>query len=203
MPDDLLSNLSPEAQQVLPKHVAIIMDGNGRWAKQRRLPRTVGHRRGLESLRTVVRTASRLGIKYLTLFTFSAENWNRPKSEVDTIMRYLGRFLRTEIPEFNSYNVQLDAIGQIERLPQKVQDQLTKTKETLSNNDGMTMVLALSYGARQEMIDAHNWGYERYRVGVVTEWEKCENPAYLWKVRLEDSENKLPLSVHPDLIESV
>ncbi|MDB4691003.1 isoprenyl transferase [Verrucomicrobia bacterium] len=154
MPDDLLSNLSPEAQQVLPKHVAIIMDGNGRWAKQRRLPRTVGHRRGLESLRTVVRTASRLGIKYLTLFTFSAENWNRPKSEVDTIMRYLGRFLRTEIPEFNSYNVQLDAIGQIERLPQKVQDQLTKTKETLSNNDGMTMVLALSYGARQEMIDA-------------------------------------------------
>ncbi|MDB4803374.1 isoprenyl transferase [Verrucomicrobia bacterium] len=154
MPDDLLSNLSPEAQQVLPKHVAIIMDGNGRWAKQRRLPRTVGHRRGLESLRTVVRTASRLGVKYLTLFTFSAENWNRPKSEVDTIMRYLGRFLRTEIPEFNSYNVQLDAIGQIERLPQKVQDQLTKTKETLSNNDGMTMVLALSYGARQEMIDA-------------------------------------------------
>ena len=154
MPDDLLSNLSPEAQQVLPKHVAIIMDGNGRWAKQRRLPRTVGHRRGLESLRTVVRTASRLGVKYLTLFTFSAENWNRPKSEVDTIMRYLGRFLRTEIPEFNSYNVQLDAIGQIERLPQKVQDQLTKTKEILSNNDGMTMVLALSYGARQEMIDA-------------------------------------------------
>ena len=154
MPDDLLSNLSPEAQQVLPKHVAIIMDGNGRWAKQRRLPRTVGHRRGLESLRTVVRTASRLGVKYLTLFTFSAENWNRPKSEVDTIMRYLGRFLRTEIPEFNSYNVQLDAIGQIERLPQKVQDQLSKTKETLSNNDGMTMVLALSYGARQEMIDA-------------------------------------------------
>ena len=154
MPDDLLSNLSPQAQQVLPKHVAIIMDGNGRWAKQRRLPRTVGHRRGLESLRTVVRTASQLGIKYLTLFTFSAENWNRPKAEVDTIMRYLGRFLRTEIPEFNSYNVQLDAIGQIDRLPQKVQDQLAKTKETLSKNDGLTMVLALSYGARQEIIDA-------------------------------------------------
>jgi undecaprenyl diphosphate synthase len=154
MPDDLLSNLSSQAQQVLPKHVAIIMDGNGRWAKQRRLPRTVGHRRGLESLRTVVRTASQLGIKYLTMFTFSAENWNRPKSEVDTIMRYLARFLRTEIPEFNSYNVQLDAIGQIDRLPEKVQDQLAKTKETLSKNDGLTLVLALSYGARQEMIDA-------------------------------------------------
>ncbi|MDA7535007.1 isoprenyl transferase [Verrucomicrobia bacterium] len=168
MPDDLLSNLSPEAQQVLPKHVAIIMDGNGRWAKQRRLPRTVGHRRGLESLRTVVRTASRLGIKYLTLFTFSAENWNRPKSEVDTIMRYLGRFLRTEIPEFNSYNVQLDAIGQIERLPQKVQDQLAKTKETLSNNDGMTMVLALSYGARQEMIDATRAIADKVHKGELT-----------------------------------
>ena len=168
MPDDLLSNLSPEAQQVLPKHVAIIMDGNGRWAKQRRLPRTVGHRRGLESLRTVVRTASRLGIKYLTLFTFSAENWNRPKSEVDTIMRYLGRFLRTEIPEFNSYNVQLDAIGQIEQLPQKVQGQLTKTKEILSNNDGMTMVLALSYGARQEMIDATRAIAEKVRKGELT-----------------------------------
>ena len=168
MPDDLLSNLSPEAQQVLPKHVAIIMDGNGRWAKQRRLPRTVGHRRGLESLRTVVRTASRLGIKYLTLFTFSAENWNRPKSEVDTIMRYLGRFLRTEIPEFNSYNVQLDAIGQIERLPQKVQDQLAKTKETLSNNDGMTMVLALSYGARQEMIDATRAIADKVQKGELT-----------------------------------
>ena len=168
MPDDLLSNLSPEAQQVLPKHVAIIMDGNGRWAKQRRLPRTVGHRRGLESLLTVVRTASRLGIKYLTLFTFSAENWNRPKSEVDTIMRYLGRFLRTEIPEFNSYNVQLDAIGQIERLPQKVQDQLAKTKETLSNNDGMTMVLALSYGARQEMIDATRAIADKVQKGELT-----------------------------------
>jgi len=168
MPDDLLSNLYPEAQQILPKHVAIIMDGNGRWAKQRRLPRTVGHRRGLESLRTVVRTASRLGIKYLTLFTFSAENWNRPKSEVDTIMRYLGRFLRTEIPEFNSYNVQLDAIGQIERLPQKVQDQLAKTKETLSNNDGMTMVLALSYGARQEMIDATRAIADKVQKGELT-----------------------------------
>ena len=141
---DPLEKLSPQAREVLPKHIAIIMDGNGRWAKQRRLPRTIGHRRGLESLRTVVRTASRLGIQYLTLFTFSAENWNRPKAEVDTIMRYLARFLRTEIPEFNSYNVQLDAIGQIDQLPAKVRQQLAESMETLSVNDGMTMVLALS-----------------------------------------------------------
>jgi len=149
-----LEQLSQQARDAMPKHVAIIMDGNGRWAKQRRFPRTIGHRRGLESLREVVRTASQLGIEYLTLFTFSAENWNRPKSEVDTIMRYLARFLRTEIPEFNSYNVQLDAVGQIDRLPEKVQNQLTKTKEILSGNDGLTMVLALSYGSRQEILDA-------------------------------------------------
>ncbi|MDA0752040.1 MAG: isoprenyl transferase [Verrucomicrobia bacterium] len=151
---DPLEQLSQQARDAMPRHVAIIMDGNGRWAKQRRFPRTIGHRRGLESLREVVRTASKLGIEYLTLFTFSAENWNRPKSEVDTIMRYLARFLRTEIPEFNSYNVQLDAIGQIDRLPEKVQNQLAKTKETLSGNDGLTMVLALSYGSRQEILDA-------------------------------------------------
>ena len=149
-----LEQLSQQARDAMPRHVAIIMDGNGRWAKQRRFPRTIGHRRGLESLREIVRTASRLGIEYLTLFTFSAENWNRPKSEVDTIMRYLARFLRTEIPEFNSYNVQLDAIGQIDRLPEKVQTQLARTKETLSGNDGLTMVLALSYGSRQEILDA-------------------------------------------------
>lgn len=149
-----LEQLSQQARDAMPKHVAIIMDGNGRWAKQRRFPRTIGHRRGLESLREVVRTASQLGIEYLTLFTFSAENWNRPKSEVDTIMRYLARFLRTEIPEFNSYNVQLDAVGQIDRLPEKVQTQLTRTKEILSGNDGLTMVLALSYGSRQEILDA-------------------------------------------------
>lgn len=149
-----LEQLSQQARDAMPRHVAIIMDGNGRWAKQRRFPRTIGHRRGLESLREVVRTASKLGIEYLTLFTFSAENWNRPKSEVDTIMRYLARFLRTEIPEFHSYNVQLDAIGQIDRLPEKVQTQLAKTKEILSGNDGLTMVLALSYGSRQEILDA-------------------------------------------------
>jgi undecaprenyl diphosphate synthase len=164
---DPLEKLSPQAREVLPKHIAIIMDGNGRWAKQRRLPRTIGHRRGLESLRTVVRTASRLGIQYLTLFTFSAENWNRPKAEVDTIMRYLARFLRTEIPEFNSYNVQLDAIGQIDQLPAKVRQQLAESMETLSVNDGMTMVLALSYGARQEITDAAKAIAKRVQKGTL------------------------------------
>jgi len=152
--NDPLAQLSSQAREVLPRHVAIIMDGNGRWAKQRRLPRTVGHRRGIESLRSVVRTCSKLGIEYLTLFTFSAENWNRPKVEVDTIMGYLARFLRTEIAEFNDYNVQLDAVGQIDRLPEKVQKQLAETKKTLGVNDGLTMVLALSYGGRQELVDA-------------------------------------------------
>ncbi|MEK9949476.1 MAG: polyprenyl diphosphate synthase, partial [Verrucomicrobiales bacterium] len=146
-PENLLSE---RAREVLPKHVAIIMDGNGRWAKQRRLPRTVGHRRGMEALRSVLRMASQLGIRYLTVYAFSAENWSRPADEVDTIMTYLVRFLRTEIPELNQNNIQLDAIGQLDRLPPKAQKQLQVSMETLSTNTGLTLVLALSYGGRQE-----------------------------------------------------
>ena len=94
-------NLSAEAKASLPRHVAIIMDGNGRWAKQRSLPRVEGHRQGAESARTIIRTSGELGIKYLTLYAFSAENWNRPKEEVDTLMQYLARFLKSEIAELN------------------------------------------------------------------------------------------------------
>ncbi len=147
-PENLLSE---RAREVLPQHVAIIMDGNGRWANQRRLPRTVGHRRGMEALRSVLRMASQLGIRYLTVYAFSAENWSRPADEVDTIMTYLVRFLRTEIPELNQNNIQLDAIGQLDRLPPKAQKQLQVSMETLSTNTGLTLVLALSYGGRQEL----------------------------------------------------
>jgi undecaprenyl diphosphate synthase len=134
--------------------VAIIMDGNGRWAKQRRLPRVEGHRNGVESVRTVVRAAGEAGVKYLTLYAFSVENWNRPKDEVDTLMKYLARFLKSEIGELNQSNVRLDAIGQIYRLPEFVQEQLAKTKAALAKNHGLTLILALSYGARTEMVEA-------------------------------------------------
>lgn len=138
----------------MPTHVAIIMDGNGRWAKQRHLPRVEGHRNGVESVRAVVRAAGEVGVKYLTLYAFSVENWNRPKDEVDTLMLYLARFLKNEIGELNKNNVRLAAIGQIYRLPEFVQDQLKKTIAALAKNTGLTLILALSYGGRTELVEA-------------------------------------------------
>ena len=146
--------LSPQAKAGAPTHVAIIMDGNGRWAKRRHLPRVEGHRHGVESVRAVVRAAGEAGVKYLTLYAFSVENWSRPKDEVDTLMRYLARFLKQEIGELNRNNVRLDAIGQIYRLPEFVQEQLKRTKAALAKNNGLTLILALSYGGRTELVEA-------------------------------------------------
>jgi undecaprenyl diphosphate synthase len=147
-------HLSDQAKATAPTHVAIIMDGNGRWAKARHLPRVEGHRNGVESVRAIVRAAGEVGVKYLTLYAFSVENWNRPKDEVDTLMKYLARFLKNEIGELNKNNVRLEAIGQIYRLPEFVQTQLKKTKAALAKNNGLTLILALSYGARTEIIEA-------------------------------------------------
>ena len=146
--------LSAQAKAALPAHVAVIMDGNGRWAKQRHLPRVEGHRNGVESVRAVVRAAGEVGVKYLTLYAFSVENWNRPKDEVDTLMKYLARFLKGEIGELNRNNVRLEVIGQIYRLPEFVQEQLQKTQEALARNNGLTLILALSYGGRTEIVEA-------------------------------------------------
>jgi undecaprenyl diphosphate synthase len=148
------AHLSPDAKANLPKHVAIIMDGNGRWAKQRHLPRVEGHRAGAESARIIIRTAGELGIKYLTLYAFSAENWNRPKDEVDALMKYLIHYLKSETPELNKNNVRLEVIGQIYRLPENVQEHLKKSIATLSKNNGLTLVMALSYGSRIEIVEA-------------------------------------------------
>ena len=149
-----MSHLSPEAKASMPQHVAVIMDGNGRWARQRHLPRIEGHRQGAESARVIIRTAGELGIKYLTLYAFSAENWNRPKDEVDSLMKYLIHYLKSETPDLNKSNVRLEAIGQIHRLPENVQEQLRKSIATLSKNNGLTLVLALSYGGCAEIVDA-------------------------------------------------
>src|SRR5437016_7047452 len=147
----LAPQLSPQARAVLPTHVAIIMDGNGRWAKQQHLPRVEGHRHGVESVRAVVRAAGEVGVKYLTLYAFSVENWNRPKDEVDTLMKYLARFLKSEIAELGRNHVKLEVIGQIYRLPEFVQQQLKKTQSALGNNNGLTLILALRYGGRTEV----------------------------------------------------
>ena len=147
-------HLSPDALASLPRHVAIIMDGNGRWARQRHLPRVEGHREGAESVRAIIRASGELGIKYLTLYAFSVENWNRPKDEVDTLMKYLAHYMKSEFAELNRNNVRLEVIGQIHRLPEFVQKQLAKTQAALSKNNGLTLIMALSYGGRTEIVEA-------------------------------------------------
>ena len=144
----------PAPREGLPRHVAVIMDGNGRWARQRHLPRVEGHRAGAASARAVIRAAGDLGIEFLTLYAFSTENWNRPKSEVNTLMRYLVHYLKRETPDLNKNNVRLEAIGQIDRLPDNVREQLRKSREALAGNTGLTLILALSYSGRTELVDA-------------------------------------------------
>ena len=168
------AKLSAAAQELLPLHVAVIMDGNGRWAKERGLPRIEGHRRGAESARAIIKAASEVGIRYLTLYTFSVENWNRPKSEVDAIMKYLAYYLKKETPELDRNNVRLDAIGQIHRLPEPVQKQLEKSRQQLSKNTGLTLVLALSYGARAEIVDASRAIAEKVQSGDLVPEEVTE-----------------------------
>jgi len=159
------AHLSAEAKTSLPRHVAIIMDGNGRWARQRHLPRIEGHRAGAESARIIIRTAGELGIKYLTLYAFSVENWNRPKDEVDALMKYLVHYLKSETPELNKNNVRLEIIGQMYRLPELVQEHLKKSITTLSKNNGLTLIMALSYGGRTEIVDAVRGVAEKVKNG--------------------------------------
>lgn len=151
--ESLLKKIDPSR---IPIHVAIIMDGNGRWAKQRNLPRLWGHRQGARSVRATVEAAGKVGIQYLTLYAFSTENWSRPKSEVDGLMRLLRHTLRREEAHLNKNNVRLETIGDISHLPLEVRQQLTETKRKLINNTGLRLVLALNYGGRQDIIQACN-----------------------------------------------
>jgi len=181
-------HLSSEAKANLPKHVAVIMDGNGRWAKQRHLPRVEGHRAGAESARVIIRTAGELGIKYLTLYAFSAENWNRPKDEVDALMKYLIHYLKSETPELNKNNVRLEVIGQIYRLPENVQEHLKKSIATLSRNNGLTLVMALSYGSRIEIVEAVRNIAEKVKQGKLDPGDINEKviSEHLWTRNIPD-----------------
>ncbi len=140
----------------LPKHIAIIMDGNGRWADRKGLPRILGHHAGTESVRAIVKACSNIHINYLTLYTFSTENWKRPVSEVNALMELLKELLQKELPELHRNNVQLRTIGRTHELPKKVKNALTASIELTSTNRGLVLVLALNYGGRQEIIDAVN-----------------------------------------------
>lgn len=140
----------------LPRHVAIIMDGNGRWAKERGFPRLMGHRAGAESVREAVRFAGEWGIEALTLYAFSTENWSRSAQEVRGLMALLAHTLRRESRELNQNGVRLQTIGRTDALPASVQKELKKTMDLLANNRGVVLTLALNYGGRQEIVDAVN-----------------------------------------------
>jgi undecaprenyl diphosphate synthase len=139
----------------LPKHIAIIMDGNGRWARRRHLPRIAGHRAGVSSVRSTVETAARIGIPALTLYAFSEENWKkRPASEVDFLMGLLCRYLKAEVPTLNKNNVRLEYIGRQRELPPSVQEKMECARQATAHNSGMVLTLALNYSARTELVDA-------------------------------------------------
>jgi len=138
----------------LPKHVAIIMDGNGRWAKKRGNLRVFGHRKALTAVRDVTEACSEWGISYLTLYTFSTENWQRPKLEVKALMELLVSTIRKETPELHQNNVRLSSIGELDRLPAKAQRELQEAKDMTADNTGLTLTLALSYGSRMDMLQA-------------------------------------------------
>jgi undecaprenyl diphosphate synthase len=139
----------------LPRHIAIIMDGNGRWARRRHLPRVAGHRAGVASVRSTVETAARIGIPSLTLYAFSEENWKkRPRSEVDFLMGLLCRFLKAEVPTLNQNSIRLEYIGRQHELPPAVQEKMEWAQQATSHNTGMVLTLALNYSARTELVDA-------------------------------------------------
>jgi undecaprenyl diphosphate synthase len=150
-----MSALTPEALKKgpIPRHIAVIMDGNGRWAKQRGLLRSRGHRAGADAVVNSVEACQAMGVEFLTLYAFSTENWNRPKTEVEALMRLLEKFLKDKTATLQEKNVRLQAIGKLSMLPDFCRQRLHQSMEETKNNTGLTMVLALSYGSREEILD--------------------------------------------------
>jgi undecaprenyl diphosphate synthase len=163
---DLLEALQPGEQDWrlaqaidparLPAHIAIIMDGNGRWANRRRLPRVAGHKAGIGPVRSTVETCARLGVKVLTLYAFSVENWKRPRHEVQTLWRLLRYYLKQELPELQRNDIRLQAIGRLDALPPQVRRELESGVEATAQNRGLLVNLAINYGGRAEIVDAVN-----------------------------------------------
>ena len=159
----------------IPKHIAIIMDGNGRWAQKRLLPRIAGHREGVESVREAVETCGQLGVKYLTLYAFSTENWKRPKDEVSLLMRLLMKALRDETDKLQSNNVRVRAIGDIAKLPLEVQNELLEAMVKTQNNTGLNLLLALSYSGRWDITQAVRKIVSDVKRNVLSEEDVDEN----------------------------
>jgi undecaprenyl diphosphate synthase len=150
---ELFNSIDPAR---LPAHIAIIMDGNGRWARRRNLPRVAGHRAGVEAVRTTVETCARLGIQALTLYAFSAENWKRPRAEVDTLWRLLRLYLSRELPEILGNGIRFTCMGRMDQLPAQVRQELEAAIDATAHNSGMRLNVALNYSGRAELVDALN-----------------------------------------------
>ncbi|MDT7542671.1 MAG: undecaprenyl diphosphate synthase [Acidobacteriota bacterium] len=185
--DDAL--LKRVAWDRLPRHVAIIMDGNGRWAAQRSQPRVAGHRAGVEAVRASVDTGARLGLKALTLYAFSTENWKRPRFEVDALMRMLKRYLRIELEEIDRQNIRFQPIGRTDKLAESVQRELQRAVERTAKNTGMVLSVALNYGGRTEIVDA-------CRAAIMQMKDANRDPASITE---EDIERELYTRGLPDL----
>uniref|UniRef100_UPI00404AD1F3 isoprenyl transferase n=1 Tax=Flavobacterium sp. TaxID=239 RepID=UPI00404AD1F3 len=162
---NLLNNIDSNK---LPRHLAIIMDGNGRWAKQKGLLRAIGHENGTKSVKATVETCAKIGIKNLTLYAFSTENWNRPKLEVDTLMKLLVSSLKKEIKTLQENNIRLNAIGNLTNLPVKVQKELAEVIEHTAKNTRMTLTLALSYGSREELVQVVKIISEKVKNNIIS-----------------------------------
>jgi undecaprenyl diphosphate synthase len=155
------------SKESLPKHVAIIMDGNGRWAEKHAFPRVRGHRKGAESVRTIVTLSRKLGIEFLTLYAFSEENWKRPPHEVNALMKLLGSFLKRELKEMLENGIRLNVIGRTEKLPATIREVLLDTIRKTSHGREMVLTLALSYGGRQEILNAVRTLARKVKNGII------------------------------------
>ena len=177
-----------ETPERIPVHVAIIMDGNGRWAARRNRPRTFGHKAGVEAVKKVVRSAAEIGVKYLTLYTFSSENWSRPATEVAALMQLLTRTTKNAINELIENDVKLITIGRINGLPQKKREVILEAIERTRDNKGMVLNLALNYGGRSEILDAVKAIANASRAGMLNTKDITEElfSSFLYTVDLPD-----------------
>ncbi len=153
----------------LPKHIAVVMDGNGRWAKKRSLPRIYGHREAINSVNDILAACTEIGIKVLTLYSFSTENWSRPKTEVSALMTLLRRYLRSELKKLVRNNIRLDVIGDFSKLPGATREELVRVMKETEKNTGLLLILALNYGSRQEIVRAFNLLSEKKKRNVTEE----------------------------------
>jgi len=174
----------------IPKHIGIIMDGNGRWAKSRGLPRTAGHRSGTEATRAIVRACGEIGVSYLTIYVFSAENWGRPRAEVSMLMDLMVEMVRREIRDLHKNNVRLHTVGDLSKLPPKTRDELIKGIEATKGNSGLNLILAVSYGGRAEIIHAVKEFARRAgkRPESIDELDEAAFSGYLYTAAFPDPE---------------